>query len=491
MLNYLKNETNLTKTENGGITHKSSLSSVLDYFAQCGALRERSEEEIETLFSKALGEDKLLSMKSLFYTRGIRNCGLGERRTFNILVKYLANNHPELIKKNIELISVFGRWDDIYALFDTQLEDCAIELIKEQLNKDLNTDNPSLMGKWLKSENTSSKESKRLAIKTYKGLNMSPRQYRKTLSNLRHKIDIIETKITNKKYDEIDYSKIPSGAGLKYRNAFYENDYGRYTDFLDRLSNGESKINSKTLFPYEIVSKVLKGDNNRKLLNGMWENLPNYIKNDEENSIAVVDVSGSMRGVPMEMAISLGLYLAEKNKGVFANHFITFSAKPELVEIKGIDFYDKVRNISEEEWGMSTDINATFDLILNTAIKYKVPQSEIPSRIFIISDMEFDKATSNAPYTYWNNNNNKVEKPNFEIIKEKFNKAGYTMPRLVFWNVNSKNDNIPMTMNEEGVQLVSGATPYLFELLLENKFVSANELMLQELNKPIYDCITV
>ena len=230
---------------------------------------------------------------------------------------------------------------------------------------------------------------------------------------------------------------------------------------------------------------MLKGDSNRALLNGMWEQLPNYIKNDDENSIAVVDVSGSMYGTPMEMAISLGLYLAEKNHGAFANHFITFSDNPELVEVKGLDFYDKVRNIKRANWGMNTDINATFDLILNTAIKHKVPQEDIPSRIFVISDMEFDEATSSH---YWRNS---VEKPNFQIIKEKFEKAGYTMPRLVFWNVNSRNDNIPMTMNDDGVQLVSGATPYLFELLLENKFVGAYELMLQELNKEIYDCVRI
>jgi Domain of unknown function (DUF2828). len=482
MLNYLKEETNLKNTENGGITHKSSMSSTLDYFAQCGALRLRREEDIINLFSKALGEDALISMKLLFYTRGIRSCGLGERRTFQVLVKYLANNHTEIMRKNIGIIPLFGRWDDVYALFDTPLENEAIALIKKQLEDDILSENPSLMAKWLKSENTSSKESVRLAVKTYNGLGMTPRTYRKTLSKLRKRIGIIETKITNGDYESIDYSKIPSNAGLKYRSAFYEHDEERYTSFLQSLSKGEVKVNSSTLFPYELVGKVLSGDSNRALLNGMWEQL-NYIKNDDENSLAVVDVSGSMCGTPMQMAISLGLYLAEKNKGAFANHFMTFSANPELVEVKGVDFYDKVRNISRANWGMNTDINATFDLILNTAIKNKIPQEDIPSRIFVISDMEFDEATNG----YWD----RVQKPNFQVIKEKFEKAGYTMPRLVFWNVCSVQDNIPMTMNDDGVQLVSGATPYLFELLLENKFVGAYELMLQELNKEIYDCVRI
>lgn len=484
MLNYLKEETNLKRTENNGVTHKSSLSSTLDYFAQCGSLRNRSEEDIIDLFSKALGEDALLSMKLLFYTRGIRNCGLGERRTFQILIKYLANNHTEIMRKNIGIIPMFGRWDDLYALFDTPLEKDVLALIKKQLVEDMATDKPSLMAKWLKSENTSSKESVRLAIKTYKGLGITPRTYRRTLSQLRKKIEIVETKVTNGNYEDIDYSKIPSNAGLKYRYAFYRHDKERYSTFLQSLSKGEVKVNSSTLYPYQIVGKVLKGDSNRALLNGMWGQLPNYIKNDDENSIAVVDVSGSMRGTPMEMAISLGLYLAEKNHSIFANHFITFSNTPELVEVKGLDFYDKVKNMRREDWGMNTDINATFDLILNTAIKHEVPQKDIPSRIFVISDMEFDEATSD---NCWD----KVEKPNFQIIKEKFEKAGYTMPRLVFWNVNSRNDNIPMTMNDDGVQLVSGATPYLFELLLENKFVGAYELMLQELNKEIYDCVRI
>lgn len=481
MLKYLKEETNFKETENGALTHETSLSNVLDLFAQCGALRNRREDEIIKLFTKAFSEDSLLSMKVLFYTRGIRQ-GLGERRTFRIIIKYLADNHTEIMRKNINLISEFGRFDDILCLLDTKLYDDVINLIKIQLKKDLDIKNEcSLLGKWLPSENASSMETKRLAKKVRMGLGLTPRLYRKTLSQLRERINILETKITQKDYKSIDYSHIPSCAGLQYRSAFWRNDEERYIEFLNNLSTGEVKVNSKTLFPYQLVEKVFGNPEQYDidLMNGMWNNLPDYIGDNKDNCIAVVDTSGSMYGTPLYMAISLGLYLAEKNKGEFGNHFITFASKPQLVQIQGSNLYEKTLNIARADWGGSTNIKATFDLILNTAFKNNLPQSELPSKIFIISDMEFDE----CGYENY--------KTNFDCIKDKFIAYGYEMPRLVFWNVDSRQDNIPMTMNDDGVQLVSGANPYLFELLLKNKFIGAYELMIQELNKEIYDDIRI
>ena len=305
---------------------------------------------------------------------------------------------------------------------------------------------------------------------------------------LRKKIDILETKVTEKRYEDIEYDKIPSQAGMKYRAAFYRNDPERYTNFVEQLSSGKKTINVGTLLPYQIVGKVIKSNfwfnkmdsNERKLLNGMWEALPDYISEDASDTIAVVDVSGSMSGTPMEMAISLGLYLAEKNKGAFKNHFITFESNPHLVEVEGTDFVSKVMNIQNASWGGSTNIEKTFDLILNTAIKHKLPQSELPERIVIISDMEFDHIESGW-YGYSN-------KTNFQVIEEKFKAAGYEMPRLVFWNVDARQTNIPMTM-EKNVQLVSGPSPRLFEQILKD--ISAYELMLEILNNKIYDCITI
>lgn len=490
MLNELKRELNYTTTENGAITHKTSNSYVLDYFAQGSALRNRDEVDIIRLFTKSFSEDPLLTMKILFYSRDIRG-GQGERDTFRKIIKYLANNHTDTMRKNIEFIPEFGRWDDVYALFDTKLENEAISLIKNQLNEDIISEKPSLLAKWLKSENTSSKESRILANKTRELLKMTPKNYRKTLSLLRKRIDIVESKISNKNYKEIDYSKVPSNASLKYRQAFYRNDGERYSKYLDLLSEGKVKVNTKTLYPYQLVSKALDYPSieEKQLLNSMWDNLPDFIGDNNENNIAVIDTSDSMDGTPMEVAISLGLYLAERNKGAFKNHFITFADNPELVEVVGSNFCEKVHNISNANWEMSTNIESTFNLILNTAIKNKLPQEELPSRIFIISDMEFNQIENNS--WSWSDTPNRDDKALFEKLKERFKKYGYDMPKLVFWNVDSRNDNIPMTMNDEGVQLVSGANPILFETLLNNEFIGAYEIMLKEINKERYNCITV
>ena len=492
LLDGLKEKANLTTTENGALTHKTSKSYVLDYFAQGSALRNRDEDSIISLFNDAFQEDSLLAMKVLFNSRDVRG-GQGERKTFRTIINNLAINNPEVIEKNIEFIPFFGRWDDLYALFNTPLEKKAIELIKKQLDEDIKSDNPSLCAKWLASENASSKQTKELATKTRIGLKMTSKQYRKMLSSLRKKIKIIETLITNKDYSSIEYDKVPSQAGLKYKSCFWENDRERYSKFLESVNKGEKKINVGTLSPYEIVSKVPKyncwGGNRelsleeRKTLNTMWEQLPDYVEDKFENAIAVVDVSGSMEGTPMDIAISLGLYLAEKSKGEFANHFITFESNPTLVEIKGKDFVEKVQNISRASWGGSTNIKKVFNLILKTAIKKQITQSEMPSRIIIISDMEFDMA-QDLYYEY----DNYDYAPLFETIKEEFKDAGYEMPRLVFWNADSRQNNIPMTM-DENVQLVSGASPRLFTQVLKD--YSAYELMLEVLNDKRYDCVTV
>lgn len=491
MLNELKRELNYTTTENGAITHKTSNSYVLDYFAQGSALRNRNEQEIIKMFGKSFFEDQLLTMKILFYSRDVRG-GQGERDTFRTIIKHLAKCESDVLEKNIHLIPEFGRWDDLYALFDTKLEDKAIELIRKQLANDIISNSPSLLAKWLKSENTSSKESRRLGNITRKKLGMTPKQYRKILSELRKRIDIVEEKISKKKYEDIDYSKIPANASLKYRQAFYRNDEERYTNYLDSLTRGEVKVNSKTLYPYQLVAKAMDYPSNEeiKLLNAMWDSLPDYIRDNNDNAIAVVDTSGSMDGTPIQVAISLGLYLAEKNKGAFKNHFITFADNPELIEVMGGNFYEKVKNISRANWGMSTNIEATFDLILNTAMKNRLKQEELPSKIFIISDMEFNQIEGGGYYG-WNRRVQRDDKVLFSKIRDKFESNGYKMPSLVFWNVDSRNDNIPMTMDENEVQLVSGANPILFETLLNNEFIGAYEIMMKEIGKERYNCITV
>lgn len=497
MLNELKKELNITTTENGALVRKTTYNSCLDLFALVGSVRNRESKEIITLFEKAYNEDQLTAMKILFYLRDIRG-GIGERNTFRVIAKYMADAHTTSMRKNLEFIPEFGRWDDLYAFIDTSLQNDALEIIKEQLSKDLESENPSLLAKWMPSENTSSSTTRRNATITRKYLKISPKTYRKTLTKLRKKIDIVETKLCENNYKDIEYDKLPSGAGLKYKSAFYRHDEDRYKQFIEDVSNGKIKINSNTLFPYELVRDAqsficenynLPYNDKRALLNEMWKALPDYIGDNDEDCLAVVDVSGSMSGTPIQMAISLGLYVAEKNKGTFKNHFITFSETPELIEIIGDDLVGKVSFMKESNWGYNTNLEAVFDLILNVAIKNKLPQSQLPSRLFIISDMEFDMAIQDMT---WGIRKREDKSTLFQIITKKYKDAGYEVPTLVFWNANSRNDLIP-AIEDDGikVQYVSGASPRTFELLLKNETLTALDLMFGAINVERYNCITV
>ena len=500
-MNTLVNETNFMTTENGALVRKTTYNSCLDLFALIGSVRERVDGEIITLFEKAYNEDQLTAMKILFYLRDIRG-GIGERNTFRVIAKYMADAHTTSMRKNLEFIPEFGRWDDLYAFIDTSLQNDALEIIKKQLSKDLESENPSLLAKWMPSENTSSSTTRRNATITRKYLKMSPKTYRKTLTKLRKKINIVETKLCENNYKDIEYDKLPSGAGLKYKDAFFRHDEERYKQFIEDVSNGKTKINSSTLFPYELVreaqlfkyldytEKIIPYNGKRTLLNEMWKALPDYIGDNDEDCLAVVDVSGSMSGTPMQMAISLGLYVAEKNKGAFKNHFITFSETPELIEIIGDDLVGKVDFMESSNWGYNTNLEAVFDLILNVAIKNKLPQSQLPSRLFIISDMEFDMAIQDNS---WVRHREKIDKETlFQTIAKKYKDAGYEVPTLVFWNATSRNDLIP-AIEDDGikVQYVSGASPRTFELMLKNDTLTALDLMFEAINVERYNCITV
>ena len=290
--------------------------------------------------------------------------------------------------------------------------------MKEVFYRDLNTDSPTLLGKWLKSENSSSKETKRLAAITRKHFGMNSKQYRKSLSQLRAKIGIVERKMSANEWSEINYEHLPSKAGFLYRNAFYRHDFERYSDYMTAVTQGHAKINAKTLYPYEIVKQALYSTNTQ-LLQNYWNNLPDYLKGNSSNALAVIDVSGSMTGTPMDVAISLGLYMAEKNTGAFHNHFITFSEVPHLVEIKGNNICEKVRFIQRSEWGYNTNLERVFDTILRTAVKNNLPQEQIPETLYIISDMQFDCACGYHQYDVL-----------LEHIADKFKIAGYEMTTL-------------------------------------------------------------
>ena len=460
MLNYLKQEANKTVTENGAATHITTESDCLDLFATIGALRRESDSEIVTRFIRAYSENKDIAMKLLFFARDIRG-GLGERRVFKVILNWLANNEPATVRKNLEYVAEYGRFDDLLCLMGTACEKDMLDVLKAQFEADNNAlangGEVSLLAKWLPSVNASSSETVLYAKKIAKHFGLNDASYRKALVALRAHIRIIENNLREKDYS-FDYSKQPSKAMYKYRKAFIRNDGERYSLFLDKVTTGEAKLHASTLMPYEIITPFFRrnvSDEERKAINTTWISQEDF--GDTENALAVIDGSGSMYGgadpMPATVALSLGIYFAERNKGAFKNHFITFSENPQLVEIKGEDILDKVRYCHGFNEVANTNIQKVFELILDAAKKNSVPQDELPKKLYIISDMEFDYCAKDASLT------------NFEYAKKLFAEAGYTLPEIVFWNVASRNRQQPVTKNEQGVALVSGCTPRLFEMV--------------------------
>ncbi len=460
MLNFLKNRANQTLTENGAITYASTYSDCLDFFATIGALRRESDEEIVSRFMKAYAENPDLAMKTLFFARDVRE-GLGERRVFRVILAWLAAHEPESVRKNVEVIAEYGRWDDLLALLGTPSEKNALACIKKQLAADIealdNGETVSLLAKWLPSVNASNPQTVHNAKRISRSLGMDDATYRKTLVKLRAHIHLIENNLREKDYS-FDYEKQPSKAMFKYRKAFLRNDGDRYQAFMDSVSYGEAKLHTGTLTPYDIIAPFFNNqvtEAERRSIDTTWNAQKDFT--DDENALVVIDGSGSMYGggkpLPAAVALSLGIYFAERNTGAFKNHFITFSTHPRLVEIKGYDILEKLRYCHEYNECANTDIQKVFELILASAVKNKVPQNELPRTLYIISDMEFDYCAEGAGKT------------NFEYAKRVFAAHGYELPRVVFWNVASRTRQQPVTKNEQGVAMVSGCTPRIFSML--------------------------
>ena len=466
MLTYLKNAANMAYTENGALTYASSMSDVLDLFATIGALRGAGENEIIQRFVKAYAENPDLAMKTLFYARDVRG-GLGERRVFRVILRFLAHWESESVRKNLRNIAEFGRWDDVLVLLDTPVEAEALALIREQLLADLKAveaERPvSLMAKWLPSVNASNAETVAAAKKIARYLGMSDGEYRKSLSRLRTALRILENNLREQDYS-FDYAAQPSRALFKYRKAFYRNDEERYSAYLDQVSHGEVVMHTGALYPYDIIAPAVSGpipsEKERRAMDVTWKAQKDYTRG--ENALVVADGSGSMywsgqKPLPAAVALSLAIYYAERNTGVFHNHFITFSDNPRLVEIKGSDIAEKVLYAKTFNEIASTNLQRVFELILSTAVANRLPQEELPSTLYIISDMEFNAAVRDGSMT------------NFAYAKQQFEAYGYKLPQVVFWNVASRNRQQPVTMNEQGVALVSGASARIFSMLAEGE----------------------
>ena len=499
----LKQANNYTLTENGALTHKSTMDGLMDLFAMGAAYRTRSDEDVILLFKNAFDADPVYALKCLFYIRDIRG-GQGERRFFRVATKWLAKYNTEAMQRNLIHVPEFGRWDDLFVFIGTPLETDALNIVKHQLALDAQCKTPSLLAKWMPSENTSSAKTRKIALTVRKFLGMTPKQYRKVLSALRARINVLERLMSEGRWDEIEFDKIPSKAGLKYKNAFARHDIERMKrnpevkTYADFAKDTTTKVNAKDLYPYEVVAKAgaIMGctaywsrgtaapmdSTDRLMINKYWENLADYFNGKSLNALAVVDTSGSMWGTeasaPINVAISLGLYCAERAKGPFAGHYVSFSSRPQLVATDGVDFCDKVKRIWQTNLCENTNIEATFDMLLNTAIKNHCSQSDLPENIIVISDMEFDRGRS-----YYGSNTKTL----MENIRDKWARAGYRMPHLIYWNVQARQNNIPEDIGVGNISLVSGFSPSIFEQIMSGK--TGYDLMMEKLNSERYAVI--
>ncbi|WP_019002709.1 DUF2828 family protein [Succinimonas amylolytica] len=485
MLRELKNLSNTALTENGAVTPRTTESYCLDLFATIGALRNSGEQEIQDRFMRAFFEDPDLAMKTLFFARDIRE-GLGERRVFRDILKWLSGNRKESLVKNLELIPEYGRWDDVLTLLGTPARKEAESFLRKQFTTDLKaldgTGKVSLLGKWLPSVNASCRQTVTWARQLAGAFGMREREYRKALSALRTQIGIIENSLRRKDYT-FNYAELPGKAMHKYRKAFIRNDRERYLSFLKKVAAGVAVLNAKTLMPYDIVNAAYRNplsQEERLAMDTSWNALPDYT--DGENALVVADGSGSMywqhNPLPAAVAQSLAIYFAERSKGAFRGHFITFSRTPRLIEIRGRDIADKVQFVSSFNECANTNLAAVFDLILAAALRKRARQEDLPATLYIISDMEFDAAASNSSGS------------NLVTAEMKFAEHGYRLPRVVFWNVNSRNEQQPVTRNEQGVVLVSGCSAQLFSRVAGGEDVTPYAFMTETLGSSRYAAIT-
>lgn len=467
LLDALEINNTITNTK-GGEYYKSSYDANLDLF--CAVSRFQEDNEIEDVFYRAYKEDKNLAVANILNFLDIRG-GKGERRVFKVCFSKLISLDKEMALKVLSFIPELGRYDYILEGIDTCIQDSVLEMIQKQLKEDIESSYPSLLAKWLPSLRTHNVNSS-FAKKLAKLLNMTEKEYRKTLSSLRSKINIVEKNLTEKTYDKIDFSKVPAKAMLKYENCFANEIKDRYEEYLESLEKGETKVNTGGLFVNDIIKRVYYGDIEKTLVDAMWTSQKDVLKGVDKNILVVADTSGSMfsfGGLPYFTSIGLAIYTAERNKGVFHDRFISFSMKPTLQKVEGETIVEKIHNIKSIV--ANTDIDKVFELILNTMTSNNLSSDELPSHIVIISDMEFDDGVHSKGGT------------NFSGWKKAFEEAGFKLPTIIFWNVAGETYGVPVTKHDNDVALISGYSTNVLEKLFNLDEYNPIDSMIEILNK--------
>lgn len=495
MITDLKNELSNTKqlTENGAVGYMTTGKELLDLNFKTSSLRNKSEDEIFKLFLKAFHEDKLLAIKWLFFMRDARE-GMGERRSFRIILNGLGHQHPTIAKELISLVPEYGRWDDLYSLMDGDLTEYVVDFIYQQLQEDcgnyLNKKPISLLAKWLPKEST--KKYKKVYNILLKKFGMTPKKYRRIVSDLRKYLDVVEVKMSANEWNKVNYNSVPSKANLLYKDAFLKHDEERRKEYLNDLKNGNNnaKINAKVLMPHEIVHRYMDKyewgdiDDYDESLEQLWKALPNYV-NSEGFSMFVRDGSYSMTTkigntniTCLDISTALAIYFSEHCKGEYKDSFITFSNRPKVIDLSNCSsLREKIEKCHAEDDCSNTDIYKVFKLILDTAVNNKYTQEQLPKNIVVVSDMEFDNATTTSDYQTL-----------FETIQAEYLLHGYDLPRLVFWNVCSRTGTIPLKTNKNGVCLVSGFNPTIMDMVLSGE-LDPYKCLVNKLNSSRYDAV--
>ena len=464
----VKTDENVTLTENGMVTNPTTLNNCVDLFFSIGAMRGKSKEDVVSLFNEAYNENPLIASKLLFWSRDVRS-GAGERQIFRDIITHLVTTSPQTVRNNIGLIPEFGRWDDVLVLVGTELEGDMFTLIKESL-----TNGNQLTAKWMPRKGI-------VANRLRKLFKYTPKEYRKMLVNL---TNVVETKMCANDWESIDYSKLPSLASSRYQKSFVKNDSERYDEYKKGLVDGTAKVNAGAIYPYDIIKSIhLGGD--EVVSQKQWESLPNWMENSDERVLPVVDVSGSMICPAggnenlscMDVAISLGMYISERNEGDFKDAFITFSESPQLQYLTG-GVTERMGQLRSADWGFSTDLEAVFSLILEQAKLNGIPQDKMPTKIMILSDMQFNQATIS-------------DLGSQSMIESMYNEYGYKKPDIIYWNLNSRGSNFPVEFNKDGCALVSGFSSSILKPLLAGKNMTPESIMMDTVNDDRYSVVTV
>lgn len=446
-------------TANNAVTHSTSLDYCVDMFFLAGASRNMPEKDIITVFERAYAQDKQLAAKILFWSRDARG-GAGERRFFQIVMKHIVATYPEVADQLMIHTPVFGYWKDVFSI--EKPDDNNLNWLMHQLEE---SENKNLLAKWFPRRGP-------WFSAMHKYMKKSPKEFRQMLVEMTR---VVETQMCNRDWSSIEYSKVPSIAMNRYRNAFFKHDGDRMTQYINDVKSGDAKINASVLFPHQLY-QAINGGQNADAVEAQWYAMPDYMADSTERILPVCDVSGSMSGLPMDVSVSLGLYISERNKGIFKDAFITFSEDPEMQYLQGT-VSQRMIQLSNASWGYSTNLQAVFRLILDSAVRESIRPDEMPTKILIISDMEFNEAAD--------------RNTNLDAIRAEYTRWEYAMPEIVFWNVNGRMGNSPAQVQDNGVGLVSGFSPSILKTILKGKIYGPRELMLDTVMTDRYKLVKI